>query len=281
MKRLQLPTCDWQASLSRGHRHRERLGWIGAAAAVAGMTAATAALAMQLDQNNGQDVQEEAILINMEPPAPALAMSAPAPDVPQTEAPTDPEMVEDTPEPPPEPIAEDEPLPEPEEIAELPDPVTDEVALPDAPPPPPPRVKPRERPERVVEEKPREEPRRERRAPPPSQASAAAAPQATGTSQSAISAGQAQQLEIRWGSQIRARIERRIRSSRERGTVTVRIVVTPAGQLAAVGIAGSSGNPALDQRAVQTVQSAASGFPSAPAGLTNPSYTFTLPVTFK
>lgn len=279
MKPLANP--DWQASLGAAARRRERLGWVGAAASVAAMLAATTALAMQLEEREGlKEATEEAVLIDMAPPAaapPALAMSAPAPDVPEIEAPEAPELVEEPPEPP-EPVAEEEPLPEPEEIAELPEPTPDEIALPDTPPPPPPpAVKPRERPERT---EPRREPVREAAAPPPQQQRQAAAPtQSQGTAANPVSAGQIQNLRAQWGGAIRSRIERRMRSSRQNGTVSVRIVVTRQGALAGVSVLRSSGNPELDQLALSAVQSAGS-FPSAPAALTDASYSFNLPLEF-
>lgn len=285
MKRRLLHTCDWQASRTRADRHRDWLGWTSAATSVAAMLVATTAIAMQLETNEGlKDATEDAIMIDMAPPAPsppALAMSAASPDIPETEAPEAPELVEEMTEPPPEPMAEEEPLPEMEEIAEIPEVTPDEIALPDAPPPPPPTVKPRERPERTVEREPepRREPRREAAAPAPSQQRQAAPSQAQGTSQQVVSAGQLQRLEVTWGNQIRSRIERRIRGGRDRGTVVVKLVVANSGGLISAGVAQSSGNPDLDSRVIQAVQSAARSFPAAPAGLTDASKTFTLPMT--
>ncbi|QUS36013.1 energy transducer TonB [Falsirhodobacter algicola] len=270
---------DWLATRGASERWREPVGWAGSALCVAALLAGAVAAYLHSDRVGTRE--EEAIILNLEPPAaapPALAVSAPAPDVPDTDAPEAQDLLDDT-LPPPEPLAEDTPPPEVQDMAELPPPTPDAVSLPDAPPPPPPpatRPEPRPRPE------PRQEPVRQRAAPPPSQQRQEAAPsRQTGQASAALSAGQAQQLELQWGSQIRSRIERRIRSTSARGTVTVRLVVTPAGRLASLGVAASSGNGALDQRALQTVQAAAGGFPAAPQGLTNSTYTFTLPLRFQ
>ncbi|MDH2326776.1 TonB family protein [Cereibacter sp. SYSU M97828] len=282
MKR-RLNTCDWHAWLGPDARRREWLGWTGAAISVAAMLAATTALALQLENREGlKDASEEAILLDLEAPAPAppaLAMSAPAPDVPQVDAPEAPELIEEDPTPP-EPVAEEEPLPEPEEVAELPEPEPDEIALPDAPPPPPPKVKPRERPERVVErEEPRREPVREAAAPPPQQRQQAAPSQSQGTAQNAVSAGQLRNLEMQWGGAIRSRVERQLRSSRETGAVNVSVVVTRGGDLVSAAIQRSSGIQTLDQQALRAVQRVGR-FPAAPDALTKPSYTFTLQLQF-
>ncbi|WP_128253182.1 energy transducer TonB family protein [Falsirhodobacter deserti] len=274
--------ADWQAQLTRADRRREQLGWLGAAAAVAGVLAATTAIAMQA-QRDGHEAGQ-VIEINLEPPAaspPAQAISAPAPDVPETEAPEQPDLIEET-APPPEPVAEDAPPPDAEVPEDLPEPQPDELALPDAPPPPPkPAARPPQRPERVVQETPRkQEPRREAAAPPPSQARQAA-PSDQGQAQRAMSAGQVQELRTRWGLQIHQRVERRIRGGRDRGTVTVQLSVTPAGRLVGLSLASSSGNAALDKRTLQAVQAASGSFPAAPAGLNDPSYIFTIPLVVR
>ncbi|WP_435165699.1 TonB family protein [Falsirhodobacter sp. 1013] len=272
--------ADWLSQMTRAEQRRERLGWVGAAAAVAVAVAATTAIAMHSDREGQRD--EDAILINLEPPAaapPAQAVSAPAPEVPQTEAPEAPELIEEA-APPPEPLAEDIPLPEPEPLEELPPPKPDEIALPDAPPPPPPKVRPverPERPERVV----REEPKRERAAPPPQNAAPAAPSRTQGQAQRQISAGAAQDLRRQWGAQISSRIERRLRGGRGKGIATLQLTVTSSGQLLGVSLLSSSGDPALDQRIMQATRSAASSFPSAPAGLTESRYSFEIPMGLK
>lgn len=90
-------------------------------------------------------------------------------------------------------------------------------------------------------------------------------------------------LKSSWGASIRSRIERRkaypAAARGASGTVTVRLTVTRSGQLGGVSVVSSSGHPALDQAALNAVQSAAT-FPAAPKGLADASYTFTLPMKF-
>ncbi|KEP68317.1 energy transducer TonB [Thioclava dalianensis] len=98
-----------------------------------------------------------------------------------------------------------------------------------------------------------------------------------------LSKGQEQNLRAQWGASIRARIEARKRypsaAGRARGSVTVQLTVTRSGQLAGVSVAGSSGNAALDQAALQAVQRA-QRFAAAPAGLTQARYSFALTIRF-
>lgn len=87
-----------------------------------------------------------------------------------------------------------------------------------------------------------------------------------------------------WGAAIRARIERQKRyptaAGRTQGRVTVFLTVTRAGELAAARIATGSGNAALDAAALDAVRRAGR-FPPAPASLTEASYSFTLPISFR
>ncbi len=90
-------------------------------------------------------------------------------------------------------------------------------------------------------------------------------------------------LKAEWGASIRASIERRKRypagAKGASGKVTVRLNVTRAGGLTGVSVARSSGHAALDQAAIAAVR-AAGAFPAAPKGLTDASYSFTLPMSF-
>ncbi|MCE0504017.1 energy transducer TonB [Roseivivax sp. GX 12232] len=105
---------------------------------------------------------------------------------------------------------------------------------------------------------------------------------ATARDEATLSAGARQSLTARWGGQVRASVERRKRypggARGVTGTATVRLTVTRAGRLQAVGLAGSSGDAALDRAALEAVRRAS--FPAAPEGLTQASYTFTLPIRF-
>lgn len=100
----------------------------------------------------------------------------------------------------------------------------------------------------------------------------------------ASSKGQVKSMISQWGRQIRKRVERRKTYPRAAGrveaSVSLRLTVTRGGALAAVSVARSSGNAALDTAAVQAVSRAGS-VPAAPKGLTDAQYSFTLAVSFK
>ncbi|MDO9526938.1 MAG: TonB family protein [Gemmobacter sp.] len=105
-----------------------------------------------------------------------------------------------------------------------------------------------------------------------------------GSAQAAtLSKARANDLKAGWGATIRSRIERRksyppsARSAS--GTVTVRLTLSSSGALTGLAVARSSGNDALDQAAIRAVR-AVGRFPSAPKGLGDASYSFTLPMTF-
>ncbi|MBN2631673.1 MAG: energy transducer TonB [Rhodobacteraceae bacterium] len=90
-------------------------------------------------------------------------------------------------------------------------------------------------------------------------------------------------MKADWGAAIRARIERRksypAAAKGASGKVSLRLSISRAGQLTGASVAASSGNAALDQAALRAVRSAGR-FPAAPKGLTDASYSFTLPITF-
>ncbi|WP_417679342.1 TonB family protein [Pseudodonghicola sp.] len=98
---------------------------------------------------------------------------------------------------------------------------------------------------------------------------------------STLSTSRAQSLQTRWGASIRARIERRKRVPRGGGdgTVILTVSVAPSGELLGVSIHKSSGRSELDQAALAAVQ-AAGRFASAPKGLSDGRYTFSLPIRF-
>jgi protein TonB len=120
----------------------------------------------------------------------------------------------------------------------------------------------------------------------------AAAPQGQGGSAPAGSAGgggggvskqQRASLMSQWGGQIRSCISRRAsapRGVREGGRVTLNLSVSRSGSIQGVGIAGSSGNGALDEAAVRAAQRAGR-CPRAPAQLTDASYSFQLPINLQ
>ena len=86
-----------------------------------------------------------------------------------------------------------------------------------------------------------------------------------------------------WGARIRNAVERRKRVPSNARGVTGRVVLTLSisrtGALQSVAIKQSSGNAALDQAAVNAAQSAR--YRSAPDVLTDPVYSFNLPIAFE
>lgn len=163
------------------------------------------------------------------------------------------------------------------------------VDAPPAPPKPPePTVKPQPRP-KPAPEKPRDTaPAQAESAPLPAQR-AAGTGNGTATGQnstsdaSTLSQAQVNDALAGWGASIRARIEKRKRypaaADGAEGSVTLRITISRTGQLQGASIAASSGNAALDAAALKAVQ-AAGRFAKAPSGLTEASYSFTLPMRF-
>jgi len=96
-----------------------------------------------------------------------------------------------------------------------------------------------------------------------------------------VSAATRASAMAQWGAQIQGCIARRAaapRGVRQGGTVILALTVSRSGTVQGVGVAGSSGQPALDQAAVAAAQRARR-CPAAPAALTEASYPFQLPVS--
>ena len=83
-----------------------------------------------------------------------------------------------------------------------------------------------------------------------------------------------------WGARIQARVERSRPRVRAQGAVTVQGQVSRDGQVLAMGITRPSGNPAVDQAALQAVRQAGR-FPAAPEGLPGAAHRFNLPMRFQ
>ena len=223
------------------------------------------------------------------------------PDMPQVDmnSPEPPRPSEPKPE-----VAEPEPVPEPvEEIAEPePQEPAEVVEEPDIEERPPETAtatsrRPKQRPENIEQAQPEPKPSKAAKpapvAKPESAGSNALKSAGTGGTSQAGNSGSAKvatlsnaqkaSLEATWGGQIRTRIERRKRSprgARGEGRVVLNITVARSGQVLRVAVARSSGNPLFDQAALQAV-SRSGKMPSAPAGLTNASYGFMLPMDFR
>ena len=237
----------------------------------------------------------EAQFLAMSAPQPVLTMAAaPALVTPALAAPSTPVVPVAAPMPEPASLASAMPtaLPAAEPPPPMPEPMPEPVAQKPAAPAPK-AIKPKA-PAPVAEAPPETKPvtktaKAEVPAKPVHQAAepaAAPAPQpaaqSAAKSDPAASAGEAKALKADWGSKVRARINRKVALPADSapGTVKVRLEIAASGALLAVGIAQSSGQAALDAAALKAVKSAAP-FARAPKGLSEPSYSFSLPITFK
>lgn len=101
---------------------------------------------------------------------------------------------------------------------------------------------------------------------------------------SGLTKGQIADLKAEWGAAVRSKVERKraypVAAKGAAGTVKVRITLDPSGKVLAVLIVLSSGNDALDAAAIRAVKATAR-FPAAPKGLSEGSYSFTLPMKFQ
>ena len=237
----------------------------------------------------------EAQFLAMSAPQPMLAMAAaPALATPALAAPSTPVVPVAAPMPEPASLAFAMPtaLPAAEPPPPVPDPMPEPVAQKPAAPAPkaikpkasapvaeaPPETKPETKTAKAeVPAKPVQKAAEPAAAPAPQPAAQSAA-----KSDPAASAGEAKALKADWGSKVRARINRKVALPADSapGTVKVRLEIAASGALLAVGIAQSSGQAALDAAALKAVKSAAP-FARAPKGLSEPSYSFSLPITFK
>jgi protein TonB len=308
-----LPLEDWREACRRHHLLVDAIGWMLAAALIAGLVGAVLAGTILMDRQAGlQEAVEDAIAIDLAalPPPPAVsAVAEAAPDAPMVNAPETPDPARETTDLPPAPqamerLAEATPPPEALQPAALPDLPPDSLAPP--PPPPEPQPKPETKPvprpetppEKATETAPEKPARPEATEQPKAKAAEKAAPapapsapskqakaksSAQGSGTVAINKGQLQSLKASWGNKIRKLIQRRGPGKKgiagRAGSTVVALTVTRAGQLAAVSILESSGHPVLDAAAVAAVK-AAGPFPQAPAELTDGRYSFALPIDF-
>jgi protein TonB len=237
----------------------------------------------------------EAQFLAMSAPQPVLAMAAaPALATPALAAPSTPVLPVAAPMPEPASLASAMPtaLPAAEPPPPMPEPMPEPVAQKPAAPAPkaikpkapapvaeaPPETKPETKTAKAeVPAKPVQKAAEPAAAPAPQPAAQSAA-----KSDPAASSGEAKALKADWGSKVRARINRKVALPADSapGTVKVRLEIAASGALLAVGIAQSSGQAALDAAALKAVKSAAP-FARAPKGLSEPSYSFSLPITFK
>jgi protein TonB len=97
-----------------------------------------------------------------------------------------------------------------------------------------------------------------------------------------VDAAARRQLMAQWGSGVHRAIARRKaypRGTRASGTARIRLTLTDAGQLTALGVARSSGDAALDRAALDAVRAAR--YPAAPEELGAGPHSFTVPLSFQ
>ncbi|ASV85134.1 MULTISPECIES: energy transducer TonB family protein [Ochrobactrum] len=275
--------------------------WIGAGIIVLSVHAAGAYavhLTKEEDQPDGAQVAAMVIELAPEPEAP---MEEVASEAPQQETAAEPEeQVE--PEPVPEEIKEPEPEPEPEPVKEPEEVIPDVV---EAPKPevavPLPIEKPEPKPEKKVEKPKPEKPKpvqkvekpKPKKAEPAKETRQASAPRmdvdagakavANRRGDNNASAGVSSN---KWQAKLYSHLLRRTRSlqrkagSGVKGTAQVAFVVDPSGNILSVRLVGSSGNPTVDQLAVEATRNS-SPVPAPPAAIAKPRMPITVPIQFK
>lgn len=274
--------------------------WIGAGIIVLSVHAAGAyAISMNQDEDQPDGAQVAAMVVEFAP-EPEAPMEEVVSEVPQQET-----AVEPVEEVQPEPVVEEikEPEPEPEVIDEPEEVISDVV---EAPKPevavPLPVEKPEPKIEKPKVEKPKVEkpkPVRKVEKPKPKQAEKAketrkasaprmdvdsgAKPVANRRGDNNASAGVSSN---KWQSKLYSHLLRRTRSLQRRagrgvkGTAQVAFVVDPSGNILSVKLARSSGNPTVDDLAVQATRNS-SPVPAPPAAIAKPRMPITVPIQFK
>jgi protein TonB len=275
--------------------------WLGAGIIVLSVHAAGAyAVHMTRDEDQPDGAQIAAMVIELAP-EPEAPMEEQVSEAPQQETAAEPEeQVE--PEPVPEEIKEPEPEPEPEPVQEPEEVVPDVV---EAPKPevavPLPIEKPEPKPEKKVEkpkpEKPKPvqkvekpKPKKAEKAKETKQASAPRMDVDSGAKAVANRRGDnnasAGVSSNKWQSKLYSHLLRRTRSLQRKagngvkGTAQVTFVIDSSGNILSVKLAGSSGNPTVDQLAVEATRNS-SPVPAPPAAIAKPRMPITVPIQFK
>lgn len=271
------------------------LGWIGAAAVVAG---AHVALGLAFAARGTEGVPGDAapaIMIDLQPiavpPEPTLPPPpemTPEPPQAQPDTPPPPPVAEEpAKEPPPEatppleapPAAAPTPEPPPDPMPQIKPPevpVQAEAVLP--PPPPPAPQTPPKAPPKPVEQKPkrdaahREPKRPERSAAPQPVAPPAPTPQP--------SAAAVQSARAEWQRAMQSHIARFKRGASGSGRATVTFTIGRDGQVMSARLATSTGRADLDAEAVAMVERA-SPMPAPPPDLPGRTITLTIPITYR
>lgn len=264
---------------------RQVLNWTASGAAAAGLLVAVGFALVLGDPGESRGEVVQPIILTLAGPEAVAAIPSPPPEV-ATEAPE-----------PPAPAKAEPPLPIP--MAETPPPAIPdqpEITSPVAEPPPAPVSDPPPIPEppaqaaKKPDAKPKPDPKPKKKAKPADQGAVAspagdAGQTKTATRSDGVKTSKADTgaLIKRWGSAIRKKIEARksypAAAKGAKGKVMLRLTISRTGALLGVSVVKSSGNAALDQAAVKAAKSVKS-YPAAPKGMAEPSYSFTLPMSF-
>lgn len=256
---------------------RDTAGWLASTAIAALMVSGIAALALSIKEPGRSTGEDSVPILMMLPPTVALeAMVEPSPDVASEAAEMQPEPeAEDAPDTPELTEAPDAPqvpqnAPVMEDIlAEKPPEVDSAVPLPVAPKKPEPKPeKKKEKKEKQAEKKPEKKKQEKKK----SEEAVASAPAKSAPAAASAGSGSKQTAQ-NYAAQVMKKVSRtKKKRAGVRGTVVVAFSIASSGALASVSVARSSGQPALDQIAVEHIHRSAP-FPPPPAG-TKASYSF-------
>lgn len=277
--------------------------WLGAGILVLTVHAAGAyAIHMAQDDDLPDGSQVAAMVVELAPEPEAPIEEQVAEEVqpetaaaPQEQAEPEPQQEEPTP---PEPVPGPQAVQEPEEVVpDLVETGKPEVAVPlpvEKPEvKPEPRPEPKPEPKKVEKPKPQKvrkpQPKKAEKAPETRQASAprmdadaGARAKANRRGQNAASAGIS---SAKWTSKLQSHMARNVRflqrkSRNAKGLVRITFVIDPTGNVLSARLAGSSGNPQVDQLALEVARRA-SPVPAPPAALARARMPITLPLLFK
>ncbi len=251
-------------------------------------------MAQEQDQPDGAEVAAMVVELAPEPVAPIEEQVS---EQAQQETVEAPQEVEPEPEPaPPEPeeITPPEPevQPEPEEI--VPDIVEAEkaeVAMPKPVEKPEPKPEPKPKPKKVEKPKPKkiEKPKKAEKAKETRQAAAPSIDATSGERSAANRRGEnsasAGVSSSKWTSKLQSHMARNVRylqrkARNAKGLVRVTFVIDPSGNVLSARLAGSSGNPEVDQLALEAARRA-SPVPAPPPAIAKARMPITLPLLFK
>ncbi|SCD23464.1 energy transducer TonB family protein [Brucella inopinata] len=279
--------------------------WLGAGVLVLSVHAAGAyAIHMAQEENQPEGTKVAAMVVELVPDLVAPAEERVSEEVQPKTTTEQPEEVQPEPEPEPQPEAKAEPqqVQEPEEV--IPDVVEaqkPEVAVPlpvekpQEKPEEKPKAEPKPEPKKVEKPKPQKpkpekvKPKKAEKAAETREASAPRVDADNGTKVAASKRGEtsasAGVIWAKWTSRLQSHMARNARflqgkSRNTRGEAHVAFVIDPSGNVLSARIAVSSGDPAVDQLALEAARRA-SPVPAPPAAIAKARMPITMPLLFK